>query len=141
MDNEILTVHVTKHFGNADHEHTFHIYEGKTLNMALSSIRSFYGEYENMEKEHIEKQMWDEFLKTTPFENKQQFDKWMEKMKDYDLCCLDFSYEDYARDTIKTAIRDAGITDYDDLDEIEAALSEMKSALIEISETVSGAGF
>ena len=139
--SEILTVHVTKHFGTQNHEHTFSISGKDSLEQVVGFIINYYAEYETTQRETVENQFWDDLLKQTPFETKEEFLKWLGKMKDYDLCCKDFSYEEYTRDTIKTAIRDAGITDYDDLDEIEAALGEMKSALTEISETVSGAGF
>lgn len=133
MADNILTIHVTKHFGDSgDHEHTYRVSDRESLEQVLGLVRNHYEEYEKNQRETVEKQVWSDILNQTPFETKEEFYKWLGKMKDYDLCCQDFCFEDYARDTIRTALRDANLYDYDDLDEVEAAISEMKDALEQI---------
>lgn len=133
MADNILTIHVTKHFaGSEDHEHTYKVSDKEELEEVLGLIRNHYEDYEKTQRKTVEKQVWGDILKQTPFETKEEFYKWLGKMKDYDLCSQEFCFEDYARDTIKTAMRDSGLYDYDDLDEVEAAISDMKDALEKI---------
>ena len=132
--DEILTIHITKHFGEDSHEITMRVNDLNTLEQALGTITSSY-----IQGTQSEKDFWDTLLKKTPFETKEEFEKWLFTMRDYDLCVKNFSYEDYVKDTVKTAMEEAGLNKYRDLEELEADLSETKGALKDIKYLADGA--
>ena len=133
MADNILTIQVTKNFASSeDREYTYSVCNREDLEQVLGLVRKHYEDYEKTQRETVEKHIWSDILNKTPFETKEEFYDWLGKMKAYDLCCKDFCFEDYNYEIIKTALSDADLYDYDNLDEVKEAISEMQDALSDI---------
>lgn len=133
MADNILTIQVTKPFASSeDSEYTYSVCNREDLEQVLDLVRKHYEDYEKNQRETVEKQIWSDILSQTPLETKEEFYDWLGKMSKYDLCCKDFCFEDYNYEIIKTALSDADLYDYDNLDEVKEAISEMQGTLSDI---------
>ena len=133
MADNILTIQVTKNFARSeDRDYTYSVCNREDLEQVLGLVRKHYEDYEKPQRETVEKQIWSDILNQTPFETKEEFYDWLGKMRNYYLCCKDFCFEDYNYEIIKTALRDADLYDYDNLDEVKDAIIEMQGALCDI---------
>lgn len=73
---------------------------------------------------------WDELLKNTPFDTKEEYIEWLDEMKNYDLMCEDFDWLDFREQTANEFVCEK--TDFDSVEEMNDKIEELQEAMNDI---------
>ena len=92
---------------------------------------------EQIKEETTPKDSWDEILKETPFDTKEEFIAWLDEMKKYDLVCKDFDWFEYREQTVNEFIEEKSYGEFSDYEEMHDKVEELSDKLEEIEGAMS----
>lgn len=116
-------------FANANGEQVTFEFDGRES--FLKMVASMYDAIELKSKEGLktEEEFWHDFLLDTPFETKQDFDKWMGIMDDNGLLSSNPDFEKFRERVIEAEL---DCTEYNSIDEMLDKISELEGKLDDI---------
>ena len=116
-------------FANANGEQVNFGFDGRES--FLKMVASMYDAIELKSKEGLktEEEFWHDFLLDTPFETKQDFDRWMGIMDDNEFLSPNPDFEKFRERAIEEALDD---TEYSSIDEMLDKIAELEGKLDDI---------
>lgn len=116
-------------FTNANGEQVNFGFDGKES--FLKMVASMYDAIELKSKEGLktEEEFWHDFLLDTPFETKQDFDRWLGIMDENELFSPNLNFEKFRERAIEEEL---SCTEYDSIDEMLDKIAELESKLDDI---------